>query len=71
MVPGAASCSSIFDMAVLSPGLLFINGHISISEGTMREDFVEEQRTANCSFLNKPKLFVPIEVLGEVLWQKK
>ena len=37
----------------------------------MREDFVEEQRSTNCSFLNKAKLFVPIDALGEVLWQKK
>jgi hypothetical protein len=33
----------------------------------MREDFVEEQRNANCSFLNKAELFVPIKASGHAL----
>jgi len=38
-----------------------------IYEDTMREVIVEEQRNANCSFLNKAKLFVAINALREAL----
>jgi hypothetical protein len=40
---------------------------MSIYEDTMQEALVEEQRNANCSFLNKAEQFVPIKALGGVL----